>query len=333
MKHLSILVPDEQTTMSTIACIIGAIQVFGEANSYLARKGETAVFKIELIGATKHDFLNNNLLSIKHQVTINEIDKTDLIIIPASSIRSYETASKNNKRLIEWLTKQYRQGAEIASMCAGSFMLASTGLLAGKTCSTHWALSENFRELFPDVNLQTDKLITDENGIYTNGGAYSFLHLLMYLIEKFYGRQTVIHCAKYFQIDLDRNVQAEFSIFNGHKKHNDEEILMAQKFIEENYPNKISIEKLSSNLNVGRRNFDRRFIKATGLTPLDYLQRVKIEAAKKMCETTRKTVNEIMYEVGYNDAKAFRDVFSRVTGLSPFDYKSKYNKESRLSVT
>src|SRR4051812_3366713 len=326
MKHLSILVPDEQTNMSTIACIIGAYQVFSEANNYLARKGETAIFKIELVGATKNDFLNNNLLSIKHQFAVSEIDKTNLIIIPASLIRSYETASKNIKLLIDWLTKQYKHGAEIASMCAGSFMLASTGLLAGKTCSTHWALSENFRELFPDVNLQTDKLITDENGIYTNGGAYSFLHLLMYLVEKFYDRQTAIHCAKYFQIDLDRNLQAAFSIFNGHKKHNDDVILMAQKFIEENYQEKISIEKLSSDLSIGRRNFDRRFIKATGLTPLDYLQRVKIEASKKMFESSRKTVNEIMYEVGYNDAKAFRDVFSRVTGLSPIDYKSKYNK-------
>src|SRR5829696_8211425 len=332
MKHLSILVPNEQTNMSTIACIIGAFQVFSEANNYLIRKGETAIFKIELVGATKNDFLENNLLSIKHQSTINEIDKTNLIIIPASLIRSYETASKNNKLLIDWLSKQYKQGAEIASMCAGSFMLASTGLLAGKTCSTHWALSQNFRELFPDVNLRTDKLITDENGIYTNGGAYSFLHLLMYLVEKFYDRQNAIHCAKYFQIDLDRNLQAAFSIFNGHKKHSDDAILMAQKFIEENYQDKISIEKLSSDLSIGRRNFDRRFIKATGLTPLDYLQRVKIEASKKMFETSRKTVNEIMYEVGYNDSKAFRDVFSRVTGLSPIHYKSKYNKESRLSL-
>jgi len=315
MKHLSILVPNEQTNMSTVACIIGAFQVFSEANNYLIRKGETAIFKIELVGATKNDFLENNLLSIKHQSTINELDKTNLIIIPASLIRSYEMASKNNKLLIDWLSKQYKQGAEIASMCAGSFMLASTGLLAGKTCSTHWALSESFRELFPDVNLRTDKLITDENGIYTNGGAYSFLHLLMYLVEKFYDRQTAIHCAKYFQIDLDRNLQAVFSIFNGHKKHNDDAILMAQKFIEDNYQDKISIEKLSTDLSIGRRNFDRRFIKATGLTPLDYLQRVKIEASKKMFETTRKTVNEIMYEVGYNDAKAFRDVFSRVTGL------------------
>lgn len=332
MKHLSILVPDEQTNMSTIACIVGAYQVFIEANNYLARKNERAVFKIELVGATKTHFLNNNFLSIKHQVVISEIDKTNLIIIPATLIRSYEMASTNNRLLIDWVNKQFKLGAEVASMCAGSFMLASSGILSGKTCSTHWALAEKFTELYPDVNLQTDKLITDENGIYTNGGAYSFLHLLMYLVEKFYDRQTVIHCAKYFQIDLDRNLQAEFSIFNGHKNHNDEAILIAQIFLEENYQDKISIEKLASDLSIGRRNFDRRFIKATGLTPIDYLQRVKTEAAKKLFETTRKTVSEIMYEVGYNDAKAFREVFCRVTGLSPLDYKLKYNKENSLSL-
>ena len=330
MKHLSILVPDEQTNMSTVACIVGALQVFSEANNFLIKKNEKGLFKIELVGAQKNEYLINNLLSIKHQVAIDEINNTNLIIIPASLIRSYGTSTKNNQLLINWVAQQYRLGAEVASMCAGSFMLASTGMLSGKTCSTHWALSESFRELYPDVNLQTDQLITDENGIYTNGGAYSFLNLLMYLVEKFYDRETAIHCAKYFQIDLDRNLQAEFSIFNGHKKHHDEAILTAQKYLEENYRDKISVEKLATELNIGRRNFDRRFIKATGFTPLDYLQRVKIEAAKKLFETTRNTVNEIMYEVGYKDAKAFRDVFSRITGLSPLEYKSKYNKEGRL---
>ena len=332
MKHLSILVPAEQTNLSTIACIVGTYQMFSEANNFRAKTGGNALFEIALVGATKTDFLNDSFLSVKHQFSISEIDKTELIIIPASLVKSYDTATRNNKMLIDWVARQYKQGAEIASMCIGSFMLASTGLLTNKTCSTHWALSENFKSLFPDVNLQTDKLITDENGIYTNGGAYSFLHLLLYLVEKFYDRATAIHCAKYFQVDLDRNLQAEFSIFNGHKKHNDQEILAAQKFIEENYQDKISVEKLSSDLNIGRRNFDRRFIKATGLTPLDYMQRVKIEAAKKMFETTRKTVSEIMYDVGYSDAKAFRDVFSRITGLSPLDYKLKYNKESRMTA-
>lgn len=332
MKHLSILVPDEQSNMSTIACIVGTYQLFSQANNFLVKNGGKALFEIALVGATKTNFLDTPFFSIKHQVSIAEIKQTQLIIIPASLIKSYDTATKNNKLLIDWICKQYKQGSEIASMCIGSFMLASTGLLSGKTCSTHWALSESFKELYPDINLQTDKLITAENGIYTNGGAYSFLHLLLYLVEKFYGSAAAIHCAKYFQIDLDRNLQAEFAIFSGHKKHQDEEILVAQKFLEENYSGRISIEKLSADLNIGRRNFDRRFIKATGLTPLDYLQRVKIEAAKKMFESTRKTVTETMYDVGYNDAKAFRDVFSRVTGLSPLEYKLKYNKENRVSA-
>lgn len=326
MKHLSILVPDDQTTMSTIACIIGSYQVFTEANNYRVRKGEAARFTVALVGATSQDYLNNAILSIKHHAAIDEVDHSDLIIIPASGIRSYETATVNNRKLIDWVRQQYKQGAEVASMCAGSFMLASTGLLEGRTCSTHWAMAEQFRELYPGVNLQTDKLITDENGIYSNGGAYSFLHLLMYLVEKFYDRSTAIHCAKYFQVDLDRQLQAGFSIFSGHKKHSDEAVLNAQQFIEENYREKISIEKLSSGLGVGRRNFDRRFIKATGLTPLDYLQRVKTEAAKKMFETTRKNVNEIMYEVGYNDSKAFREVFSRVTGMTPIEYRMKFSR-------
>ena len=202
-------------------------------------------------------------------------------------------------------------------------------MLKEKVCSTHWALAEKFKSIHPDVRLQTDQLITDEKGIYTNGGAYSFLNLLLYLIEKFYDRSVAVHCAKYFQIDMDRSLQAEFSIFNGHKKHADKEILKAQQNIEENFTEKISIEKLSEQLHINRRNFDRRFIKATGLTPLDYLQRVRVEAAKKLFETSRKTVNEIMFDVGYNDGKAFREVFGRVTGLSPIDYKLKYNKDSR----
>lgn len=332
MKHLSILVPDQQTTMSTIACIVGAYQVFNEANTYIEMSNKKPVFKVELVGAKKTDLLNNGILTIKHHISIEEVRKTSLIIIPASLIRSYEKATPNNRHLIDWIKEQHKLGAEIASMCAGGFMLASTGILNGKTCSTHWALSENFRELYPEVNLQTDKLITDENGVYTNGGAYSFLHLLMYLVEKFYDRETAIHCAKYFQIDLDRFLQAEFSIFSGHKRHNDEVVLSAQQFIEENYQQKISFEKLSSNLAVGRRSFDRRFIKSTGLSPLGYLQRVRIEVAKKQFENSRKTINEVMFDTGYNDTKAFREVFSRITGLSPTEYKSKYNKENSLHL-
>jgi transcriptional regulator GlxA family with amidase domain len=325
MKNLSILIPDDQTNMSTIACIIGSLQLFDAANDYFENMGKEPVFKINLVSVKNEMLLNDGLCTIKSNKSITECLENDLIIIPATLIRSYKTATPNNKILIDWIKKQYIEGAEIASMCVGIFMLASSGLLSGKICSTHWAKEEEFKSLFPDVNIQTDKLITDENGIYTNGGAYSFLHLLMYLVQKFYDRQTAIHCAKYFQIDINRSQQSEFLIFNGHKSHNDEIILEAQLFMENNYQDKFSIEDLSTKFGLSRRNFDRRFIKATDLRPLDYLQRLKVEAAKKAFESTRKSISEVMQEVGYNDTKAFREVFVRIAGITPIAYKEKYN--------
>ncbi len=180
------------------------------------------------------------------------------------SSHSYEKAVKENKLLIDWIEKQYKNGAEIASMCTGAFMLASSGLLDGKNCSTHWSAADTFRTMFPKVNLQTDKLITDENGIYTNGGAYSFLNLVIYLVEKYYDRQTAIYCSKIFQIEMDRQSQSAFIIFTGQKLHGDEMIQQAQEYIESKLHEKLSVEDLSSKFAVGRRNFDRRFIKATG---------------------------------------------------------------------
>lgn len=230
--------------------------------------------------------------------------------------------------MIDWVEKQYRNGAEVASICTGAFMLAASGLLNGRTCSTHWAVADNFRNMFPEVNLQTDKLITDENGICTNGGAYSFLNLVIYLVEKYFDRQTAIFCSKVFQVEMDRQRQSEFIIFKGQKLHGDDVIKKAQAYIEANLHEKISVEDLSSRFAVGRRNFDRRFIKATGNTPLEYSQRVKIESAKKTLEVSRKTINEVMYEVGYFDVKAFREVFRKVTGMSPLEYRSRYNKEA-----
>ncbi len=232
-----------------------------------------------------------------------------------------------NEELISWILKHRKEGAEIASICTGAFLLAASGILDGKSCSTHWSAAEDFRRLFPKIKLQTDHLITDEGGIYTNGGAYSFLNLIIYLIEKHFDRQTAIYCSKVFQIEPDRKSQSAFSIFRGQKNHDDEVVKEVQNYIEQNFREKISIEELSSRFSVGRRNFDRRFIKATGNSPTEYIQRVKVESAKKSLEISRKTVSEIMYEVGYSDQKAFREVFRRFTGMSPVEYKGRYNKD------
>ncbi len=308
MKHLTIIVPDGQNNLSSI---VGAYKIFTRANEYWKRSWHRKeLFKIELAGISKKVEFYDGLFTVKPHTNISAITKTNLIIIPSLN-HNYQKAVKENKLLIDWIEQQYKHGAEIASICTGAFLLASSGLLDGKTCSTHWAAADNFRTMFPKVNLQTDKLITDENGIYTNGGAYSFLNLMIYLVEKYYDRQTAIFCSKVFQIEMDRQSQSAFTIFTGQKLHGDEMVKKAQAYIESNLDEKISVEHLSSRFAVGRRNFDRRFIKATGNTPVEYLQRVKIESAKKAFETTRKTINEVMYEVGYSDVKAFREVFQK----------------------
>lgn len=327
MKHLTIIVPDGQTNLSSVACIVGAYEIFIRANAIWKQKGKREIFKVETAGvSTKADF-DNGLLSVQPHTHISAISKTNLIIVPSLN-HDYVKAMHGNKLLVEWIGEQYKNGSEIASMCSGAFMLASAGMLDGRNCSTHWGFADTFRNLFPKVNLQPEKLITDENGIYTNGGGYSFLNLVIYLVEKYYDRETAIHCSKVFQIEMDRQSQSPFIIFNGQKSHGDEMVQKAQAYIESKLDEKISMEELSSRFAVGRRNFDRRFIKATGNTPVEYSQRVKIEFAKKAFETTRKNVNEVMYEVGYSDLKAFREVFRRITGMSPLEYRGKYNKEA-----
>lgn len=324
MQHISILVPNGENNLSSI---VGSYKILSRANEIWKEKHLEKPFNIQLVGISKRVDFYDGLFSVKPHTSVTSVKKTNLIIIPSLN-HNYHKAVKENRPIIKWLSEQYKKGAEVASICTGAFLLATAGILDGKSCSTHWSAAHVFRNMFPDVNLQTEKLITDEHGIYTNGGAYSFLNLIIYLVEKYFDRQTAIYCSKIFQIELDRQSQSPFIIFTGQKLHNDDIIKKAQLYIENNLSEKISVEDLSSKLNVGRRNFDRRFIKATGNTPLEYAQRAKIEAVKKSLETTRKNINEVMFEVGYTDTKSFREVFRKITGMSPLEYRNRYNKDA-----
>lgn len=324
MKHLTIIVPQGENNLSSI---VGAYKIFTRANAYCKDAGKKEVFKIELAGISGEVDFYGGLFTARPHKHISEIDRTNLVIIPSLN-HNYQQAIQANGELIDWIARQYRNGACVASICTGAYLLAAAGLLDGKSCSTHWSAADQLKLLYPKVNLKTDQLITDEQGIYTNGGAYSFLNLILYLVEKYYDRQTAIFCSKVFQIEMDRHSQSAFIIFKGQRSHSDELIKKAQVYIENNPEEKISVEHLASSFAIGRRNFDRRFIKATGNTPVEYAQRVKMEIAKKAFETTRKTVNEVMYEVGYADMKAFREVFRKITGLSPLAYRDRYNKDA-----
>lgn len=322
MKHISILVPLGHSSLPNID---GTHQIFCETNGVLASMGRAPLFTVELVGLEHDTSQRNGLFVINPDRLIGDVDHTDLIIIPAMH-GDLKSSLEANKAFLPWITEQYRNGAEVASFCIGTFFLAETGLLKGKRCATHWRFANEFRAAYPEANLVDNKIMTEEDGIYTSGGAYSYLNLVLHLVEKFAGRDVAIFIAKAFMIDIDKASQSPFIIFEGQKNHEDDAVKKAQEFIEKNYSERILVEHLTDMLALSRRNFERRFKKATCNTVTEYIQRVKIEAAKKNFETNQKNINEVMYEVGYNDNKAFRNVFKNVTGLSPVEYRKKYNK-------
>lgn len=301
--------------------------MFNAVNQFLIASNKTPLFQVQLVGMTREIKLNGSAFSVHADKLLQEVKKTDLIFIPAIS-GDVKTAIDLNGAFIPWIVDQHQQGAEVASLCIGAFLLASTGLLNGKKCSTHWNSANEFRNMFPDVDLVDGSIITEENGIYSSGGANSYWNLLLYLVEKYTDRDTAILASKYFAIDIDRESQSAFMLFQGQKEHGDQDIIKAQLFIEENYQEKITVDELADRFAIGRRSFERRFKKATNNTVVEYIQRVKIEAAKRSFESSRKNINEVMFDVGYTDTKAFRTIFKKITGLTPIEYRNKYNKQT-----
>jgi transcriptional regulator GlxA family with amidase domain len=323
-KHVSILVPAGAVALS---CINGPFILFNKTNEFLVAMGKEPLFNVQLVGLHKEAQRYDRAFAVTPDYTISDVHNTDLIIIPAVNGDMKEVIEVN-KDFLPWITQQYKSGAEVASLCVGTFLLAATGLLEGKKCATHWNAENDFRAMFPKIDLVSNKIITDDQGIYSSGGANSFWNLLLYLLEKYTDRDMAIRFSKYFEIEIDRRTQSEFTMFTGQKTHKDDPIIKAQEFIEKNYQDKITIEQLTSMVALSRRNFERRFKKATNNTVIEYIQRVKMEAAKKNLEAGRKNINEVMYEVGYSDTKAFRTTFKKITGLLPLAYRNKYNKEA-----
>lgn len=320
-KHISIFVPAGNCILSSV---VGSYKVFTTVNKILHEQHPECPlpFIVELVGLTPETVLYDGAFCIRPHTTIDKVEKTDLVIVPAI-FEDMAAELKRNAKVVPWIVQQYKQGAEIASLCTGAFIVAATGLLNGKKCATHWMAFDAFRMMYPEVE-PVRSVIHEENGICSSGGAYSFLNLILHLVEKYVNREMAVYCSKIFEIELNRYSQAPFTIFNGSKMHEDRAVRLAQEFIEKNYSEKINVEDLASRCLVSRRNFERRFKKATQYSPAEYIQYLKIEAARKQLESSRFHINEVMYAVGYHDNKAFRTTFKKITGLSPLEYRNKF---------
>ncbi len=317
MVSLGILLTRKHRLIS----IAAMLDVFSSANRFAERMGNQPYFSISLLSMGEIP----GLISEEYPVySIQEAPPLSLILIPAFATEDLSSAIEMNKEAIPWLCRQYQQGAEIASFCTGAFLLASTGLLNNKPATTHIQAAEAFSRNFPLVKVNARAITTFDNRIYTSGGATNSFYLMFQIIEKYCGRDLLLQVAKYFAIDLNRPHQAYFSTFKPVTDHGDELVKMVQQRMDNEYNEFSTVEEFLNEIPASRRNLVRRFKGATGLTPIEYLQRRRMEAAKKLLEETNRTVLDVMLEVGYNDLKTFRQLFKKYTGLTPTEYRGKF---------
>ncbi len=323
MKNITILALDEASATS----ITGPIDVFnvtGTLWNMVQGIQPSPCFNVKIVTLTGEPVTCMHGVTIEAHGSIADVTDTDLIII--SSVVNIEATLSKQTEIVPWLQKQYANGAQIAAICTGVFILAATGLLDGKDATTHWGVSQEFKQLYPKVNLKPERLFTDANDIYCSGSYSSCIDLSIYLVEKFCGREIAVQTAKILLHDINRISQTPYSSFNFQRNHTDEPVLHAQRHMEKKFAKQIDIERLAKDQGMGRRTFERRFKAATGDTPNHYIQRVRVEKAKRILESEQKNLDEVSYQVGYEDSGFFRKVFVKHTGLKPGEYRMKFQR-------
>jgi transcriptional regulator GlxA family with amidase domain len=297
------------------------LDVFETANRFYDNENETAPFSINIVCRDCENSPFENYTS----KNLDDGIQYDLLLIPSFKNEELENSLRQNLQWIPWLQTQYAQGAALASFCTGAFLLAATGLLNNRPATTHINAEGAFAKLFPLVQLQADAVVTGQDRIYTSGGATNTFHLLMLLLEIYVGKQVAIRAAKVFSIDLDRSRQTYFGAFSPAQDHGDALVKQAQDEIKKNFSRLTTIEELIAQVPASRRNLVRRFKQVTGITPIEYLQRTRIEAAKKLLEQSGCSILEVMLESGYNDLKTFRALFKKTVGMTPTMYREKFS--------
>jgi transcriptional regulator GlxA family with amidase domain len=324
MKHVSVIVYEDVVLTALSSCASLLIS----ANEAVIRRGKPAPFQVELVGV----FLKNVQLNMAVQFycskTIADTFDTDVIVIPPMTTipQDMNALFSKNSSLIDWVKKKYTQKAQVISLCTGAYFVAEGGLLDGMPATSHWGAMEDLQKRYPSINFKPDQVVTNSRAIITGGGGFSSLNALLYFIEKNCGKEISIELSKFYGLDYGRTSQSIFAVFSGQRLHNDDEIHKAQTYIEKKFKTDISVEQIARQVNMSRRNFIRRFKNATSLNPIEFIQKIKVEAAKKALEAGETNIASLTYSVGYNDLKTFRAVFKKVTGLTPMEYKNKYNR-------
>jgi transcriptional regulator GlxA family with amidase domain len=312
--------------------ISGLIDAFSIANLWyraLNKERSDSLFETQIVTVKGEMVRAHGGIRVHPDGASEDVNQTDLILIPAF-LPVDESLTQKAGEISEWMIDRYRRRTKIAAMCTGTFMLAETGLLDGKIATTNWQFARRFRRRYPKVHLRMDRILTEEAGLICTGAATSMYNLGLHLIRSFGSEELASVCSKALLVDPNRESQAPYSIFNARKDHGDASILEAQEWMQEHYADSITIDAIAKEAGISPRHFKRRFRKATGESPLVYLQNLRMETAKRRLETTLDNITEITFQIGYEDSSTFRRLFKRHTGISPREYRDKFSRSNHL---
>lgn len=322
MIEVTVLVLDG--TFSSTA--IGPMEVFRHAGAlWNSLTGERPVprFHVTTASVGRRPVHCDGPIQIRPAAALTAIRKTELIFVPSTG-PNVEDMVERNRPVVPWLQRWHKRGAAIASVCSGVGLVAAAGLLDSKRATTHWALAKRFREKFPKVKWMPELMVTEDHGLYCGGGVNASLDLALYLVERFCGHEVAMQSAKALLIETPRAWQAGFGIVPLKTDHSDESISSAQDWLHQNFHRTFPLEAPARRVGMSLRNFVRRFKQATGDSPLIYLQKLRIAAAKRLLESDHRTMQEIGDAVGYQDVAFFRQLFERHTGVSPSAYRRRF---------
>jgi transcriptional regulator GlxA family with amidase domain len=305
---------------------IGPLEVFRDAGSLwnlFTRAPPDPRFRVRSASIGGRPVRTDAPFAIAPDESLESLGAPDLVFVPSAGV-DLDALLERNAPVIEYLREAHAAGSRIAGVCSGVALLAASGLLDGRSATTHWGLIDRYRERFPRADWCPDALVTEADGIYCGAGVHAALDLALYLVERFCDHTIAVQASKALLIDMPRECQTGFAVLPMGARHGDARIERAEAWIHRHCREDFRFEALARELGMSPRNFIRRFKSATGISPVDYLQRLRVSAAKRLLEGEHVTVQEVGTAVGYGDAAFFRSLFKRHTGLAPAAYRRRF---------
>jgi len=324
--HVSIVaIPDAVvSTLSGIYDVLGSFRMMAGVDPAIP---DEPPFVIEIVSSSKGSVLLASGVPVEARRAVAEIDETDIIIVPSVLLDAQGWKTGRYPELVTWAARMHQQGALLCSACSGVFLLAETGLFDGQPTTVHWGYAEAFRKVFPRVPLQPERVLMvagEREELITSGASMTWHDLVLYLIARHVGATAAQTVARFFALQWHHDGLAPYIVFQGRKDHGDAAVADAQAWLSTHFSVASPVEEMVKRSGIAERTFKRRFTEAAGLAPINYVQRLRIEDAKRRLERTETPADEISWQVGYEDAAYFRRLFKRTTGMTPGAYRKRF---------